>query len=89
VFPLYRPIIECCVSKLYRLAIKIVSNITKVLEGSADKIAVDLTIQAGNTKLCRFNENIYEIYILSYHLFFRRDLRIFVEVQVNFNNLSI
>jgi hypothetical protein len=88
-FPLYGPIIECCVSKLYRLALQIVSNKIKVLEGSANTIAVGLAMQAENTKLCRFNENIYEIYILSYHLLFRRDLRIFVEVQVNVNILAI
>jgi hypothetical protein len=44
VFPLYRPIIECCVNKIYLLAIKIVSNITKVLEGSADTVAVGLAM---------------------------------------------
>jgi len=82
-FPLYRPIIECCVSRLYFLAIKIVSNITKALEGSADTIALGLTKQGENIKLCRFNENIYEIYILSYHSFSRHDLRIFVVIQVN------
>ena len=65
-FPLYRPIV-CCISRQYRLAIKIVSNRTKVLEASAGTIAVGLAIQAENTKVCRFNENIYEIYILSYH----------------------
>ena len=88
-FPLYRPITERCVNKLYLLAIKIVINITKVLGGSADTMAVGLAMQAENTKLCRFNENIYEIYVLSYHLLCRRDLRIFVEIQVPFNNLSI
>jgi hypothetical protein len=88
-FPLYRPITERCVNKLYLLAIKIVSNITKVLEGSADTMAVGLAVQDENTKVYRFNANIYDIYVLSYHLLCRRDLRIFVEFQVHFNNLSI
>jgi hypothetical protein len=67
-----------CVSRLYLLAITIVINITKVLEESADTIAVGLAIQAENTKVCRLNENIYEIYIFC-HLFCRRGQIMFVK----------
>jgi hypothetical protein len=74
VFPLEGLIIECCVSRLYLLAIAIIINITKVLEESADTVAVGLEVQAENTKVCRLNENIHEVYIVC-HLFCSSDYK--------------